>query len=107
MPVIPSVIERTSRGEREMDIFSRLLRDNVVFLGVPVDDWVAALVIAFWLTLFIGSIVSDAIESRPRAARESSWAENHAARPRQASREGSFGGLAAWFPGWFNAAVSS
>jgi len=45
------VIERTSRGERSYDIFSRLLKDNVIFLGVAIDDYVASLTIAQLLFL--------------------------------------------------------
>jgi ATP-dependent Clp protease protease subunit len=48
---IPIVVEQTSRGERQFDIFSRLLKDNVIFLGLPIDDYVAALVIAQMLFL--------------------------------------------------------
>jgi ATP-dependent Clp protease protease subunit len=48
---LPYVIEQTNRGERGMDIFSRLLKDNIVFLGRPVDDDVASLVIAQMLFL--------------------------------------------------------
>ncbi len=48
---IPYVVEQTSRGERAYDIFSRLLKDNVVFLGSPVDDQVASLIIAQLLFL--------------------------------------------------------
>jgi ATP-dependent Clp protease protease subunit len=48
---LPYVIEQTTRGERGMDIFSRLLKDNIVFLGRPVDDDVASLVIAQMLFL--------------------------------------------------------
>ena len=48
---IPLVVEQTSRGERSYDIFSRLLKDNVVFLGLPIDDYVASLVIAQMLFL--------------------------------------------------------
>lgn len=48
---LPYVIERTSRGERSYDIFSRLLKDNVIFLGLAVDDYVASLVIAQLLFL--------------------------------------------------------
>jgi ATP-dependent Clp protease protease subunit len=48
---IPYVVEQTSRGERAYDIFSRLLKDNVVFLGSPIDDQVASLVIAQMLFL--------------------------------------------------------
>ena len=53
MPTIypPYVIERSSRGERSYDIFSRLLMDRIVFLGVPVDDDVANVVIAQLLFL--------------------------------------------------------
>jgi ATP-dependent Clp protease protease subunit len=48
---MPSVIERTSRGERTYDVFSRLLMDRIVFLGVPVDDDVANVIIAQLLFL--------------------------------------------------------
>ncbi|MCD4750985.1 MAG: ATP-dependent Clp protease proteolytic subunit [Thermoanaerobaculales bacterium] len=48
---IPYVIEQTSRGERSYDIFSRLLKDNVIFLGSTIDDQVASLVIAQLLFL--------------------------------------------------------
>jgi ATP-dependent Clp protease protease subunit len=52
MPIYPPyVIERTSRGERSYDIFSRLLMDRIVFLGTPVDDNVANIVIAQLLFL--------------------------------------------------------
>ncbi|SNS78930.1 ATP-dependent Clp protease proteolytic subunit ClpP [Granulicella rosea] len=51
MPLIPSVIEQTSRGERAYDIYSRLLRDNIIFLGTPIDDNVANVVIAQLLFL--------------------------------------------------------
>jgi ATP-dependent Clp protease protease subunit len=44
--VIPSVIEQTSRGERFFDIYSRLLNERIVFLGTPIDDQVANLVVA-------------------------------------------------------------
>jgi ATP-dependent Clp protease protease subunit len=43
MPLIPMVIERTARGEREFDIYSRLLNERIVFLGSPIDDTVAKL----------------------------------------------------------------
>jgi ATP-dependent Clp protease, protease subunit len=48
---IPFVVEQTGRGERSYDIFSRLLKDNVIFLGLPIDDYVASLVIAQLLFL--------------------------------------------------------
>ena len=51
MPLIPYVIEQSQRGERAFDIFSRLLRDRIVFLGSAVDDDVANLVIAQLLFL--------------------------------------------------------
>src|SRR5919199_2557640 len=44
--MIPMVIEQTSRGERSFDIYSRLLKENIVFIGTPIDDNVANLVIA-------------------------------------------------------------
>jgi ATP-dependent Clp protease protease subunit len=45
------VVEQTSRGERAYDIYSRLLRDNIIFLGTPIDDQVANLIIAQLLFL--------------------------------------------------------
>ena len=48
---IPFVVEQTHRGERSWDIFSRLLKDRIVFLGTPVDDHVANVVIAQLLFL--------------------------------------------------------
>jgi len=51
MPLIPMVIERTARGEREFDIYSRLLNERIIFLGTPVDDTVANLVVAQLLHL--------------------------------------------------------
>jgi len=51
MPLIPMVVEQTSRGERAYDIFSRLLKDNIIFIGSPIDDAVANLVIAQLLFL--------------------------------------------------------
>ena len=49
--LIPMVVEQTSRGERAYDIYSRLLKDNIIFLGSPIDDDVANLVIAQLLFL--------------------------------------------------------
>jgi ATP-dependent Clp protease protease subunit len=51
MPLVPTVIERTARGEREYDIYSRLLNERIIFLGEPVDDTVANLVVAQLLHL--------------------------------------------------------
>ena len=49
--LIPMVVEQTNRGERAYDIYSRLLKDNIIFLGRPIDDEVASLVIAQMLFL--------------------------------------------------------
>jgi ATP-dependent Clp protease protease subunit len=51
MPLVPMVIERTARGEREYDIFSRLLNERIIFLGQQVDDQIANLVVAQLLHL--------------------------------------------------------
>ena len=51
MPLIPMVIERTARGEREFDIYSRLLNERIIFLGTPVDDQIANLIVAQLLHL--------------------------------------------------------
>ena len=48
---VPNVIENTGRGERSMDIYSRLLKDRIVFIGTPIDDLIANLVIAQLLFL--------------------------------------------------------
>ena len=51
MSFVPVVIEQSSRGERSFDIFSRLLRERIIFLGTPIDDMVANLVVAQLLLL--------------------------------------------------------
>ncbi len=51
MGFVPVVIEQSSRGERSFDIFSRLLRERIIFLGTPVDDMVANLIVAQLLLL--------------------------------------------------------
>ena len=51
MPLIPIVIEQSSRGERAYDIYSRLLKDRIVFLGTPLTDEIANLLIAQLLFL--------------------------------------------------------
>lgn len=51
MPLIPIVVEQTSRGERSYDIYSRLLKDRIVFLGEEVNAHTASIVVAqllFW-----------------------------------------------------------
>jgi ATP-dependent Clp protease protease subunit len=45
-PLIPMVIEQTSRGERSFDIYSRLLNERIIFLGTPIDDQIANLIVA-------------------------------------------------------------
>ena len=59
MPLIPSVIERTGRGERAYDIYSRLLKDRIIFLGTPIDDYIATLVIAQMLFLQLENKEAD------------------------------------------------
>ena len=49
--LIPMVVEQSSRGERAYDIYSRLLKDNIIFLGRPIEDEIASLVIAQMLFL--------------------------------------------------------
>ena len=51
MALIPMVVEQTSRGERAYDIYSRLLKDNIIFIGTPIDDNIANLVTAQLLFL--------------------------------------------------------
>ena len=48
--LVPIVVEQTGRGERSWDIYSRLLVDRIIFLGTPVDDMVANIIIAQLLT---------------------------------------------------------
>jgi ATP-dependent Clp protease protease subunit len=51
MPLVPVVVERTARGEREYDIYSRLLNERIIFLGTGIDDQVANLIVAQLLHL--------------------------------------------------------
>src|SRR6187401_1182202 len=51
MTLVPMVVEQTNRGERAYDIYSRLLRDSIIFIGTPIDDNVSNLVIAQLLFL--------------------------------------------------------
>jgi ATP-dependent Clp protease protease subunit len=51
MPLVPTVVERSARGEREYDIFSRLLNERIIFLGQAVDDQIANLIVAQLLHL--------------------------------------------------------
>ena len=50
-PMVPMVVEQTSRGERAFDIYSRLLNERIIFLGTPVDDQIANLIVAQLLHL--------------------------------------------------------
>ena len=49
--LVPMVVEQTNRGERAYDIFSRLLKDSIIFIGTPIDDQIANLAIAQMLFL--------------------------------------------------------
>src|SRR3954451_21211881 len=51
MPLVPMVVEQDARGERSFDIYSRLLRERVIFVGTPIDDQVSNLVVAQLLHL--------------------------------------------------------
>ncbi len=46
MALVPMVVEQTSRGERAFDIYSRLLKDSIIFIGTPIDDQIANLIVA-------------------------------------------------------------
>ena len=59
MGLIPIVVEKTARGERAYDIYSRLLRDRIVFIGQPIDDNVANTVIAQMLFLEVEDAQKD------------------------------------------------
>ncbi len=51
MALVPMVVEQTSRGERAFDIYSRLLKDSIIFIGTPIDDMIANLIVAQLLFL--------------------------------------------------------
>lgn len=59
MPLIPNIFEQTARGEYSYDIFSRLLKDRIILLGEPIDDYVADIVIAQLLFLEADSPEKD------------------------------------------------
>lgn len=59
MSVVPYVIERTGRGEQSYDIYSRLLKDRIIFLGEPITDYVATVVVAQMLYLQLQSKEAD------------------------------------------------
>ncbi len=54
MALVPMVVEQTSRGERAFDIYSRLLKDSIIFIGTPIDDQIANLIVAQLLFLEAG-----------------------------------------------------
>lgn len=51
MPLVPIVVEQTNRGERSYDVWSRLLKDRIIFLGTPINDEIANLIVAQFLFL--------------------------------------------------------
>jgi ATP-dependent Clp protease protease subunit len=61
MALVPMVVEQTSRGERAFDIYSRLLKDNIIFLGTPIDDQIANLIVAQLLFLEAEDPENDSI----------------------------------------------
>ena len=65
--LVPMVVEQTSRGERAYDIYSRLLKENIIFMGTPVDDGIAAMqsiniftVKSWFLGAFLGTCAACA-----------------------------------------------
>ena len=75
MPLVPMVIERTARGEREFDIYSRLLNERIIFLGTPIDDTIANLVVAQLLHLEsrTPTRTSRSTSTRPAARSTRGW----------------------------------
>jgi len=75
MVLIPMVVEQTSRGERAYDIYSRLLKDNVIFLGSQIDDTVSNLIIAQLLFLEAENPrkTSRFTSTRPAARSRPAW----------------------------------
>ena len=70
MPLVPMVVEQSSRGERSFDIYSRLLNERIIFLGTPVDDQIANLIVA--QLLHLESEDPDK-EARPEQASGGLW----------------------------------
>ena len=66
MSLVPYVVEQTNRGERSYDIFSRLLKDRIIFLGGAIDDAVANTVVAQLLFLEAEDPEKDICICRPR-----------------------------------------
>ena len=109
MPLVPMVVEQDGRGERSFDIYSRLLRDRVIFVGSAIDDQVANLIVAQLIhlesddpdkdislyvnspggSIYAGLAVYDAMSSatyrRPASGSRCRWARCCCARVRGAS----------------------
>ena len=62
--LVPTVVEQTSRGERAFDIYSRLLKDRIIFIGTPIDDHVANLVVAQMLFLESDEVCETSYKDR-------------------------------------------
>ena len=83
MPLIPMVIERTARGEREFDIYSRLLNERIIFLGTPIDDQIANLTRQDgyeWLALAREAQIRTSITNYPLEDAEQALADLRAGR---------------------------
>ena len=66
--LVPMVVEQTSRGERAFDIYSRLLKDSIIFIGTPIDDTVANLIVAQLLHLeVLGALLRSSRITRLRS----------------------------------------
>src|SRR5215211_2377465 len=79
MPLVPMVVKQDPRGERSFDIYSRLLDERIVFLGQPIDDEVANLVVAQLLHLESADPGADPALHRGAEHRESSDASRKSA----------------------------
>ena len=66
--LVPTVVEQTNRGERAYDLYSRLLKENIIFLGTPIDDAIANLICAQLLHLESENPDKDAYQASIREA---------------------------------------
>ena len=62
--LVPMVVEQTANGERAVDIYSRLLKERIVFLGMPIDDNISSLIIALGLLIHIIVRLPGLIQTR-------------------------------------------
>ena len=85
MALVPMVVEQTSRGERAFDIYSRLLKDSIIFIGTPIDDQIANLLVAQLHKLERQTVV-EGIRADKRH-----WREPSAARSRYGRNRGPAG----------------